>query len=857
MPKKEKQLPALRKIFNIGQEPQVEEDVVDLSYRSVSDEELKRIVKGVYTPDVHNRHIIDKSNIASMLEPIGKEMIERRVDNEKLTQLAPEIEQAASILIPSILSPNDFRKNIFNIVIKGGNESDEVKTEIIKFLTTHFVNEMELDTKISEWVSDAMFNSGAKAIMTLPTSTIGRLRDAIGTVEQLESASSTILGQIEGSLEELNTTSISNNLAKDTQVVDRIMDTKIFEEYIGTDNHPDVFRRQIHRDLRSGISRAAEVFGKECKIKFTDDPMTLFKPNFKNSAALEKIDSDVLKKLGADPQSFLLDRGEGVNKENTKAGQVNYQFMPYLDLSDYVVDNKSDSFPAVIELPTESVIPIILEGSPSNHIGYFIMVGENGSPISALSDNYQDMVDNLTGSQRISTLYSAFYGSSVFSIQKMMSTQAKAEILNSIYDSFIRSMMTTKLEKLGLENNSVEITNISRVMFTRLLRNAETRILFVPRRLMHYLAFKYNSDGSGRSRTENVKFPLSLKMTLVVTRLINLIESAVNRRNINITLDDGIGNPLEILRSIKKDVINNKLYGLTYDPSTIIKNVLDKEITIVPNKIPGVEDFSISDTPNNVEYPRPDDSLLDEIKNMFMLCLGVPPSAMNRLSEDEFSRSVAANNIFFSNQLKAQQRDVCVFMSVFIRTYISFSKRIQEGICDILSKETGEKVSGTIESKGEEAAIEAKKDKAADKDEDEKLPVSDRLANIIANLCYTLPSPNLAQDKSSFDELREYIEIIDTILNNLFPDDMVLDADVAATVKILRATIKRTILQAHIKDNSMLSDLNFDALGNVDIVGAVETNNKILNLKKALEDLVKRFNSEGGESGTPGSGWEI
>lgn len=869
--KKPKLINSLMKAFNINQVTRVKVDVTDDSYRSISEKELKALMKDIYVPDNQNRSgIVNKLQIPSMLEPIGRELIDRRMDNEKLTSIAPEIEQAASILIPSILSPNDFSKNVFNLVVKGGNESDEVKTKIIELITHHFEEELEISTKLSTWIHEALFNVGCKAIMLLPTTTIGKLRDGIGntagSAEGLtDKVCRSLLDEIEGSMESIDIDrGVKKCVLTDDDIIDKAFATGFFNDIIlegDTQEKRDLAERKIRASVKKGTKASIEAFAKLDKIKFSTDPRLVFKPQLSNSAALESIDASIMKKLGGELKPIFRDPKKGIAGNIDKSAAA-FNYLPYIDLSEYVFDDKASDFPALIELPGESVIPIIIEGSPDNHIGYFVMLNDNGSPISIDSDNFNDLLSSASGSQRINNLYSAFYGGGQYSLQKKMANDAKVEILNSIYDSFIRNMMHSKLDSMGLDKHSVELSgSISRVMFARLLKNAETRILFVPKKLMLYMAFQYNSDGTGRSKLENIKFPLSLKMTLIIVRLISLIESSINRRNLNITLDEGIGNPIEVLRSIKKDIISNKLYGLSYDPSTIMKSVIDKELTIIPNKIPGVEDFALSDTLNNVEYPRPDDAILDEITNMYTLSLGVPPSAMNRLSEDEFSRTVASNNLFFSNQLKTDQRVVIKFMSSLIVTYILFSDKLKSDIENILKSESNDSnesinnsteniLSSDLEAKKEK--VDATTDDLSKKDsDDEEISLATRVYNVINNINFTLPSPNVAQDNAAFEELKLYMEIITSVIEAIFPDDVALDPDVAGVVKVLRANVKRTIIQTHIKDNSLLSSLNFDALANPDSAGTAETTLKLMNFKAALDQAVKVFKTAGEAGSTP------
>lgn len=817
--------PMMKKLYRLLGVDQVEQTPTDQqptqAYRSMSDSETKKFIKDTHVSQTNSVRRVDHMQIPAMLEPVTRELIDRKTDHIKLNALAPEIEQAASILIPSILSPNDFRKNIFSVSIDSDNESDDIKAKVIDAIVDHFGDKMDISTKLSKWVNEAMFQAGSKSIMILPSKTIANIRDAYGSTETLNTSVTKLLTEISGSVESLSVRKDKTRSMISSEAIDNI--GEYFKHVNVEDGSGKVYDYQLlAKSLESKMVDLANKFEDGDLLGFTKDPRILISNRFELSAATEAIDKNILAALGESTPNILKRDNENTDDDFKK--NALFYYAPYIDLADFIKDNDASSYPAMIELPSESVIPIMVEGAPDNHIGYFVVLNENGTPVTVDNANrLGDIADTQSGTQKINNLYNAFYGTQYYSIQKRMAMDAKTEILNTIYDNYLRNVMQNKLDEIGLSKTKVNmVSDLSRVMFTRLLRGMKTRILYVPKKLMMYLAFDYHPDGTGKSKVDNIKFPLSLKITLIIVRLISLIESSINRRKLNITLDDSIGNPLEVLRTIKKEVMKNKLYGITYDPSTIIKSVLDKELTIVPNKIPGVEEFSITDEENSVNYPRPDDAILEEINNMYMLSLGVPPSAMNRLSEDEFSRSVAANNIFFSNQLKTYQNVICRFMTDFIRTYIAYSSKIANTVTDIIKADIGE-------------------------DSENKMTVNARVKDIIGNISFTLPSPNLANDKSAFDDLREYIDIIDTVIEKLFPNEMTYDGDLGNAVQVLRWRIRFDIIHEHIKSNSILSDIDFDGLNNPNIVDIVKDTQKLKNLKTAIDTMLAKLTTEESE----------
>lgn len=824
------------KLLSIGQQQVTDVDDRDESYRSVSKKELASFVTDVGLPGDNKKINVD--SIPAMLEPISKELGDRKMDYAKLTALAPEIEQAASILVPSILSPNDFRKNNFSIIVDVDDEESNVLAKVNELLTEHFGERLDLETKLSSWVNDMLFKVGSKVILTLPTQVIPNLK---GTSISLETFSKTI-----SKVEKLDYSGdMCSSIREDEDFTNAVCSIEglvpIFEK---TDQTEVKQRKAIKKYTSSGIDKCVAKFDEMDMIGFTDNPLSMIQCDVDKVVSLEALDKNVLSKLNKS--------GNFVNlmKPDKSMKEIRFKDMKYIDIGDHT-EGSNGMFPSLIELPSEAVIPITVEGSPSNHIGYFILLNGNGVPVSVETSSQEDFINSSAGTQRVDNMYQAFYGEAYSRIQRKMVTETKSTIINTVYDSYLTKLMDNKLESLGLDKYQINMqSDLSRVMFSRLLKKTKTKVLFVPKSLVSYMAFDYHDNGIGRSKIDNIKFPLSLKVTLIIARLINLIEGSINRRRLNVTLDDSIGNPLEILRTIKKQMASNNLQGISYDPTTIMKGMREKEITVVPNKIPGIESFEIVNEENNITYPRADSDTMDEINNMYTSTLGVPPSALNRLSEDEFSRSVATNNIFFSNQLRDYQKVLCSEVSRMARTYISFSEKLQKDIISILGEDKDNK------AKTKKSRKAKKKVKATIKDGGDA-STSDRLTNIINNIKLSLPSPTIAQDKAAFEELRNYIEILDNVLEKLYPEDLVADRDLADTVKVFRTYTKQMLLQEHLKTDSTFADIDFDALSDPDIVGMYESSQKFMNMKASIDALIKGVKPADGEDdgGGGGSQW--
>ncbi len=759
------------------------------NYRSISEDELKVFSEQVRIEGKQRKLVED---LPKMLEPLTADLQKKRIDNEKLIALAPEIDQAASILIPSILSPNDMRTNQFNLTIKAETEDENTLSEITKMLLNVFNDELKLNSKLYHWLYATMFRSGAKPLFVLPS-------DLLPKIDTLSKAS------IESFCQPISLSSGSGYTAA-----------------LESLSLPEGGRKLV-----GNASTIADTIEKEAGLFFTDNLVVM---DFSTQQYTDKMNTSSARFTASIEE--LWDAPDTTDKESIERHKL-----PFINMNDFLKESDKSQYPSIIELPYEAVIPIIIEGAPSNHIGYFILLNEQGIPISATindgdSDKEIENLNNTSGSKRIDDLYKAFYGSSYTAEQKKLSNDLKSQVVESVYSEYLDSALNEKLDDMQMGSFSIGLTqDVINVMFTRLMRHTKTSVLFVPNELVTYIAFEFNDNGTGRSKIDNIKFPLSLKLTLIITRLISLIESSVNRRKLSVTFDDNIANPIETLQAIRKEIMKKKLHGISYDPNTIISSALDKELTVVPQNIPGIENFDISDEPNTVDYPRADDSLLEEINNMYILSLGVSPNSLNRFNEDDFAISIATNNLYMANQTRISQNVVSSCMTKLLKVFIKYSSKMKADITEILK---ASEVDQENDSDPEVLAV--------------------RLKNVVNGIQFTLPKPNIAFDKSQFEQIREYFSIIDEILNTTMADDM-MDRDSQDDIKQLRAYAKRQMAMDYLHDNSAFgSDFKFDVFEEIEIEEILDVSQTMMNFKKASTALKEKL-AGGGDSGGGGGGY--
>jgi len=764
------------------------------TYYKLTKEETNELISKNFVPGTSQT--FKRDNIHAMMDifkPIQMNIVKKKYDYSKILKLVPELEQASLIVIPSILSPNSFRNYIitYNIDIPDSILDSKVKAKIISKINNHANNHLKLNEKLETWIKEALYKTGAKPVLIIPTKIINKIRNSSISFESINEINESV------SKEDLKLIAKEENIINiKRNIIDELSKFKKIDIY--------------HDKLDSVISGTIEEINKKVKrsnlIQFIDNPDALVIGRQNRLKTNEEITAKYR---------------EYFSEDNNNKPSISFDPEMVVSLDDYFdLNNKEEEHPILEELPTESVIPLYIEGIPSSHIHYLVMLDENGAPINISNKVYEEYINTTISdncSNNLEKLYKSIFGSE---LRLNASNNINTSLYRSIYETYLDKLIKNNLKGMGLTNMSISFNDeINKVMLYRLFKHKKTKLVFVPNILMMYFAFNYNEDGTGRSKLEDILFPLSLKITYLITKTINLMEQAIHRQNVQVDLDESAGNPLEILQAIKEKLIEGKVSEITYDPIKIIKNIAEREIRITPNNIPGINQFSISPETYTPNRPIPDDTLIEEVNNLINLNLDVPPSAFNRLNETEYSRSIVTNNILFAKKIENRQNKVIIHMSELIRSYLLFDTKFITDIKNIL-------ISEKVSYKGN---------------------LNDYVLNIIQHVTLSLPTLRISHDKADFEEINEYVSMIESLLDKLFPSDLIPDRDNQEVFGTIVGMLKADIIRKYLIDSHMFKYIDetiFNIDEEFDISKITDLNQFVANTKKALDVIKKKITKE-------------
>ena len=211
--------------------------------------------------------------------------------------------------------------------------------------------------------------------------------------------------------------------------------------------------------------------------------------------------------------------------------------------------------PLVIEYPVESIIPIYKPGTPSEHVGYLVLHDEEGAPLSKVKpvNYYRDLSNTFNsrtnGSKMASSLIQQ--GREMFDGMNSMIDEARQiEMLSRIHgNAIIKEIIErTRQGEYGKNLDIGDSTEAFRIMFYRALAGQRTRVLFMPKDIMTYMAQDFDNKGMGRSLIDNMKVLLSLRIQFMLAQVRAGIANSIPETVATVRIDEKDPDPKKTIQ---------------------------------------------------------------------------------------------------------------------------------------------------------------------------------------------------------------------------------------------------------------------------------------------------------------------
>lgn len=712
--------------------------------------------------------------VRNSLDTVGK----TRAENRKILSLMPNVEKAARLMIATTLSPNDLSREAIQIVFDGLDDINVGHYDKLNEMATEFFHEkLNLVSSVPSWLYQAGYESGSAVFAVVPLKSFSRLIDDDDHAGTESFVKNTVEPVVRESLFGFGDSPTI------TQSDDDIVGIESFsEEMIKVLQEEHGAKQDGRRSDNSSIKNLVHAVLAQEALSLTDNPSIL------------QVSKDAK------------DRSEKRVKQKLNNRFKNVEEKPIQSISTSRVSDKPKELdivgnPIFLRLPPESVTVIHTPGDPSDHQGYLILLDKRGNPIDTVSDQSHLRSGQVDFNQSQGDIFNQVYTAYGFNRAVGFGKRTQEEMMGQVYNHIVTEHLRKRMDRAGFGNSVIANSEgVMRCMFARFLQSKQTRVLFLPKELVTYLAFELDQNGYGVSRLEKIKFSLGMKMAVQVSRGLAAIKSAMDRRRVEVTFDNTMmDDPESVINTIVQEYLRKSNISFSIDPAVIQSQIADKSLSIKTKNVPGMSEFELVNEPDQKSGsfdfdPNFQEQLDKEINNG----LRVPAAAMNALGEDEYSRSVSTTNLFFAMDVSVDQDIVKKHVSDLIRKYALYSEEFITKIYEILPS--------LRKRSGKSNNLDSSVDGSIDDDssDTEDLPKDFTVEKLIESMRINLPKPNVAPSKAQFDVIEAMISAITNAVQALFPDDLVGENDVAAaTLRLLRARFISTNVRAYLDSAGM------------------------------------------------------
>lgn len=444
------------------------------------------------------------------------------------------------------------------------------------------------------------------------------------------------------------------------------------------------------------------------------------------------------------------------------------------------VNRRSVGRPLRLKIPSEAVCPVHLPGAEEKHLGYFVLLDEEGNAVSAgttqtqTTQNLNSMaVSDVTGPSSSNPMASNLLSRAKRNIQGTERQPLLREV-TQIYSSIFERNLLQRLRK-GIYGDKCEIGNVeevSRIMLARALSNKMTRVLFIPAELVTYYAFKFHPNGVGKSALDDMRILAGLRAAHLMAKIVAQAKNAIGTKKVNITFDEDDPNVEKTAERIKHEILrlNQTYLPVGYTNHEDIAEWLSRTgIMFSYKNHPDFPDMDIDIESVSNLHEIPDEETDEQLRKMMYMGFGISPEIVDDGFAGDFVAQSVMSNALMNKRIMQYQSRFSELLTDECRKLLIHDAVAMNDILNILKENKNSIISNVEESILAEYTGR----------EDELLQ---QLAfEFIESLSVSVPSPeskSLESQKEAFDK---FVECIDSTIDFWISSDCIPEELVGET----------------------------------------------------------------------------
>jgi len=573
---------------------------------------------------------------------------------------------------------------------------------------------------------------------------------------------------------------------------------------------PDNFISEINKSILAGMESVADQLSKVRKFNLIDNK-PLIKDSETNKPILEVSDNiELLNLEHAFEEAMTLETLNSVSGANLGFESVNFLTKVFHKEHSEILSLESkpgNSLPINKKISPELVIPIIAKHDPSKHYGYFVLLDENGLPITSDGQgidpkNMFKNVNNILTKRILERAKKLIYD-----------TTSKAPTLDNIDDVrnvLIKQRIEKIIEESKLRNvakiNIEDRQEILDIILDRILKNKKTRILFVPKDLMVYYAYKYRDNGTGKSLLERLSVLASIRAIIVFVSLLSFIKSSIPITEVNAELDEQDVEYEKTMEKIMNEVMKSRQLNL---PIGILK--VDDLVDWVHRvgfsfkfNHPGLPNVNIDIEEKTFDVNPVNDELKEMLDKHIIMALGLTPEIIDNAYSPDFATTIIANNKLLNKRIMRYQQVFNKHITDHVRKLLLIDGVAKRKVLDIL-KGSIKKIKSYIKKKGYE------EDYANLEHLPDDVLLEFLYREVVNKLVLHLPKPETKEDQDLADLFDKYTDNLDKILDQIFSSDALpsdLVGELGDKLENIKQVVKTILIKKWVTENGYMGDIS-------------------------------------------------
>lgn len=727
--------------------------------------------------DLHNKqgfYNMDTTQFQTVTDSVSD-----RIRNSKnAMQLFPDLELSAQILISSILSPKDMVSG--ELIYKVNEEvlPSDVTMQMLDVLKSDLDKQYKLREKLADILRECLFGAGAYIKAVIP----------------------------EGSVDEI----INSNIVPSTE---SLRDKIRYNSFGVLGDNTDTAEQNTYSVESYGPSTPPNpvIFD---KLEVTDNYNFLSVPKAKRAIASNKIKN----LIRASTESYAPPKSTYGGVDSMFFKDVDQRERPFVPVTTPSQTKRASiGRPLDMRIPAEATIPVYPPGEPENHIGYFVILDNEGNPVTYNTDISTMSNANVLVSDHSKQMSSMLLQKAKNNLIGSDVNDINIQQMSKIYMDIVEADLKNRL-KNGVHGAKLELTKrneLYRVMLARTLAGQFTRIVYVPAELVTYFALKYHDNGTGKSLLDDLRVILSMRGIILFAKVMAQAKSSISLTHVNMTLDPNDPDPQKTIEMSINEIIKmrQQYFPLGINtPMDLVDWIQRAGFEFSFEGHPGLPQTKFEFESKNIQHQLPDNELDESLRKQTIMACGLSPETVDNGFNSEFATTVVSNNILLSKRIVQTQNEFTPHVTDYAKKIITNDFKLRKSLKSVIHENLSklDKSLSTYERQLRDSNEEAFKDYMLDK--------------FTANLELTLPKPDITAIENQSAAFDQYAEALDKAIehwvsSSFLTQDVV--GDVSNNIDTIKSILKSYFLRKWMSENGYLTelaDISADSTNNKEVV---------------------------------------